>query len=98
MSYIDRQGREICIGDIVRSKTCEVIIPEKLISNARGGKREGTGAKPRNTTKSFNRTIRMTDTEWQTIKQLAKLNDQTASDYIRTKALELKGDNKTCKI
>jgi len=50
-----------------------------------GGKRPGSGRKPIKA-KATNRTIRMTDTEWSTIRQLATEAGQTISDYIRTKA------------
>jgi len=50
-----------------------------------GGKRTGAGRKPI-AEKATNRTIRMTDAEWSTIRQLATASGQTISDYIRTKA------------
>ena len=52
----------------------------------KGGKRINAGAKPRNADKSFNRTIRMTDAEWEAVK-LKSANYKTVSDYIRFKAL-----------
>ena len=52
----------------------------------KGGPRPNSGPKTRSDQKATNRTIRMTDTEWSTIRQLATAAGQTISDYIRTKA------------
>jgi len=52
----------------------------------KGGKRPGAGAKLRSDEVSQNRSIKFTDTEWETIRQLATAAGQTISEYIRTKA------------
>jgi len=52
----------------------------------KGGKRPNSGPKTRAGQKATNRTIRMTNAEWETIRQLAAAAEQTISDYIRTKA------------
>jgi len=52
----------------------------------KGGKRPNSGPKTRSDQKATNRTIRMTDAEWETIRKLATAHNQTISDYIRTKA------------
>jgi len=52
----------------------------------RGGKREGAGAKPRTSSPTIVRGIRMTEEEWDKVKHLAA-NHKTVSDYIRFKAL-----------
>ena len=54
----------------------------------KGGKREGAGVKPRSDEVSRNRSIKTTDSEWETIRKLAEQSNQTISDYIRRKALE----------
>jgi len=53
---------------------------------AKGGKRTGAGVKPRSGEVSKNHSIKFTDSEWETIRQLATASGQTISDYIRTKA------------
>ena len=54
----------------------------------KGGKRIGAGAKPRASSPSANRGVRFTDDEWEVVKQKAKADNITVSDYIRKKALE----------
>lgn len=54
----------------------------------RGGKREGSGAHLRAGSLAKNHSIKFTDEEWEKVKQKAKENITTTSDYIRKKALE----------
>lgn len=53
----------------------------------KGGKRPGSGVKPRSGEASKNRSIKFTDAEWKAIKQLAEQQNTTSSEYIRDKAL-----------
>lgn len=53
----------------------------------KGGKREGAG-RPQLEEVRKNHSIKFTDTEWETVNKKAKAEDQTASDYVRKKALE----------
>ena len=53
----------------------------------KGGKRTGSGVKPRAGVKSTNRSFKATDEELESIKAKAKESGTTTSEYIRTKAL-----------
>jgi len=54
---------------------------------AKGGKREGAGPKPRAGVKAKNRSVKFTDAEWEVVKEKARVESLTASDYIRKKVL-----------
>lgn len=51
-----------------------------------GGKRPGAGRPPVEDKRTI-RAVKMTDQEWQRIKQLARAEGLTASEYVRRKAL-----------
>lgn len=51
---------------------------------SKGGKREGAGPKPRAGSIAKNRSIKFTDSEWEIVKQEAKKDSLTASDYVRS--------------
>lgn len=59
----------------------------------RGGKRPGSGRKAPEGLKK-NRSVKFTDTEWELIKQKAKAENITASDYIRKAMIRLYGELK----
>lgn len=54
----------------------------------KGGKRPGAGVKPRSGEVSKNHSIKFTDIEWETLRQLAETQNQSISEYVRRKALE----------
>ena len=52
-----------------------------------GGHRDGAGRKPVDNPKK-QRSIAATDDEWQKLKELAKKNKQSVSDYLITRGLK----------
>ena len=54
----------------------------------KGGKREGSGAKPRTSSPTIVRGIRFTQDEWNEIVIKSYIGEITPSEYIRRKALE----------
>lgn len=63
----------------------------------KGGKREGSGPKPRAGINAKNRSIKFTDPEWLIVKQKASEKDITASDYVRS-SLTLTVVCPTCEV
>ncbi|MFA6071564.1 MAG: hypothetical protein WC810_23555, partial [Janthinobacterium sp.] len=64
---------------------------------SKGGKREGSGPKPRAGINAKNRSIKFTDPEWLIVKQKAKEASLTTSDYVRS-SLALSVVCPTCAI
>lgn len=55
----------------------------------KGGKRQGAGRPALEHTKK-NRSIKFTDGEWETVKEKAKEENLTTSDYVRKQTLDAK--------